>query len=182
VATACRVAAGRRWPPRTGTTLLEPASKNETLPNAPATGERTALQGYRWQHDQLAAIVYDSLLNKTFESMRLVDPTAGKVDDLVLIRTTGPTGHQFKSTEAAGARLPRRVLRDAFDTVAWVPWLAAIEDEAGAYGNRHREGLTGRPDLGTPSDLAHSCMRFRYGTSRQSKYVGKCATRLPPTQ
>ncbi|HSO95576.1 MAG TPA: hypothetical protein VLV81_06010 [Acidimicrobiia bacterium] len=28
------------------------------------------------------------------------------------------------------ARLPRRVLRDAFDTVAWVPWLAAIDDDA----------------------------------------------------
>jgi hypothetical protein len=28
------------------------------------------------------------------------------------------------------ARLPRGVLREAFETVAWVPWLAAIEDDS----------------------------------------------------
>jgi hypothetical protein len=69
----------------------------------PGTGERNALRGYRWQYDQLASIVYDSLINQTFVSLRLTDPMAGKVDDLVLMTTAGSAGHQFKSEEPAGA-------------------------------------------------------------------------------
>jgi hypothetical protein len=36
-----------------------------------------------WQYDQLAARVYDSLLDGSFIELRLVDPRVGKVDDLV---------------------------------------------------------------------------------------------------
>jgi hypothetical protein len=36
-----------------------------------------------WQYDQLAARVYDSLLDGSFIELRLVDPRVGNVDDLV---------------------------------------------------------------------------------------------------
>jgi hypothetical protein len=48
-----------------------------------ADGERQAIRGYMWQYDQLAARVYDSLLDGSFIELRLVDPRVGKVDDLV---------------------------------------------------------------------------------------------------
>ena len=56
---------------------------------APASGERAALRGYRWQYDHIAARVYNALLDSDLESLRLTDPKAGRVDDLVLIRS-GP--------------------------------------------------------------------------------------------
>ncbi len=69
------------------------------MDRSPASGERNALRGYRWQYDQLASIVYDSLLDGAFQSLRLTDPEAGKVDDLVLITGNERAGHQFKSEE-----------------------------------------------------------------------------------
>jgi hypothetical protein len=62
-----------------------------------ASGEQSALRGYHWQYDQLAAIAYAALCDGTFVSIRLADPFAGKVDDLVLVDSSGTTGHQFKS-------------------------------------------------------------------------------------
>lgn len=67
--------------------------------SAAADGERSALRGYAWQYNQLAARVYDSLCDDTFELLRLVDPEVGKVDDLVLVTTRGSSGFQFKSQE-----------------------------------------------------------------------------------
>ena len=65
----------------------------------PAAGERAALRGYRWQYDHIAARVYDALLDGDFISLRLTDPDAGRVDDLVLVRRGRVDGYQFKSAE-----------------------------------------------------------------------------------
>jgi hypothetical protein len=67
-----------------------------------ASGERNALRGYRWQYDQLSAIVYDALLDDELQSLRLTDPEAGKVDDLVLVTATRRSGYQFKSAQPPG--------------------------------------------------------------------------------
>ena len=56
------------------------------MTRAPALGERAALRGYRWQYDHAAELVYDALTDEDFEELRLTDPTAGRVDDLVLLR------------------------------------------------------------------------------------------------
>ncbi|MXY34486.1 MAG: ATP-binding protein, partial [Boseongicola sp. SB0664_bin_43] len=64
---------------------------------SPASGERAALRGYRWQYDHIASRVYDALLNGDLESMRLADPDAGRVDDLVLIRKGRIDCYQFRS-------------------------------------------------------------------------------------
>lgn len=66
---------------------------------APASGERAALRGYRWQYDHIAARVYNALLDSDLESLRLTDPKAGRVDDLVLIRTGRVDCYQFRSVE-----------------------------------------------------------------------------------
>ena len=67
--------------------------------HAPATGEHAALRGFLWQYDHIAALVYDSLTDDSFDTLRLVDPDAGRVDDLVLIRHGRTDGYQFKSAE-----------------------------------------------------------------------------------
>ena len=67
-----------------------------------ASGERKALRGYRWQYDHIADLVYDALYEGDFVSIRLTDPEAGRVDDLVL-RCLGRTdAYQFKSAEYGG--------------------------------------------------------------------------------
>lgn len=63
----------------------------------PAAGERDAVRGYRWQYDHIAHTVYDAFLDGNFEALRLTDPEAGRVDDLVLVRRGRVDGYQFKS-------------------------------------------------------------------------------------
>jgi hypothetical protein len=79
--------------------------------SAAAHGERNAVRGYRWQYIQLAARVFDTLLDDSFVRLRLVDPTVGKVDDLVLVTTAGTTGHQYKSEGDPGTLTLADLLR-----------------------------------------------------------------------
>ena len=67
------------------------------MTRAPALGERDAQRGYRWQYDHSAALIYDALVDNDFEELRLTDPTAGRVDDLVLVRGGRTEAYQFKS-------------------------------------------------------------------------------------
>ena len=67
-----------------------------------ASGERQALRGYRWQYDHIASLVYDALYDGDFLSVRLTDPEAGRVDDLVLRRRGRIDAFQFKSAEYGG--------------------------------------------------------------------------------
>ena len=78
----------------------------------PASGERAALRGYRWQYDHIAARVYDALLDGDFKSLRLTDPDAGRVDDLVLIRRGRADGYQFKSAAFNRYLTFRQVITD----------------------------------------------------------------------
>ena len=67
------------------------------LQRPPAAGERDAVRGFQWQYDHIAAQVYDGLVDDTFVSLRLTDPEAGRVDDLVLESINGTAGYQYKS-------------------------------------------------------------------------------------
>ncbi len=78
----------------------------------PASGERSALRGYQWQYDHIAALVYDALLNHDLESLRLTDPDAGRVDDLLLIRRGRVDGYQFKRVESPNALTFNDVVRN----------------------------------------------------------------------
>ena len=72
------------------------------MPQSSASGERQALRGYRWQYDHIATLVYDALYEGDFGSLRLTDPEAGRVDDLVLRRRGRTDAYQFKSAEYDG--------------------------------------------------------------------------------
>ena len=82
------------------------------MSHAPATGERTAARGYRWQYDHIAALVYDALYDSDFVALRLTDPLAGRVDDLVLVRHGRTDGYQFKSVEFDRALTFNQVVHD----------------------------------------------------------------------
>ncbi len=79
---------------------------------APAAGGRSALRGYRWQYDHIAALVYDALLDGDFVALRLTDPDAGRVDDLVLVRRGRTDAYQFKSVEFDSYLTFKQVIRD----------------------------------------------------------------------
>ena len=79
---------------------------------APASGERTALRGYRWQYDHIASRVYNALLDGDLESLRLTDPQAGRVDDLLLIRSGRVDFYQFRSVEHDHALTFKQVVRN----------------------------------------------------------------------
>ena len=66
--------------------------------DTPAEGERNAVRGYLWQYDHAAARVYEGLLEGDLDLLRLTDPEAGRVDDLVLVRGGRAHGYQFKSS------------------------------------------------------------------------------------
>ena len=79
---------------------------------APASGERAALRGYRWQYDHIASRVYNALLDGDLESLRLTDPKAGRVDDLLLIRSGRVDCYQFRSVEHDRALTFKQVIRN----------------------------------------------------------------------
>ena len=81
------------------------------MTHAPASGERAALRGYRLQYDHIAARVYDALLDGEFHAVRLADPDAGRVDDLVLIRSDRTDGYQIKSIEHDSYLTFRQLIR-----------------------------------------------------------------------
>ena len=78
----------------------------------PAEGERSAVRGYLWQYDHAAARVYEGLLEGDLDLLRLTDPEAGQVDDLVLVRGGRAHGFQFRSSRFP-AGLTFRQLIDA---------------------------------------------------------------------
>ena len=77
-----------------------------------ASGERQALRGYRWQYNHIATLVYDALYDGDFVSLRLTDPEAGRVDDLVLSRRGRTDAYQFKSTEHESYVTFNRMIQD----------------------------------------------------------------------
>ena len=77
-----------------------------------ASGERQALRGFRWQYDHIATRVYDALYDGDFVSLRLTDPEAGRVDDLVLNRRGRADAYQFKSAEHNGYVTFQQIVRN----------------------------------------------------------------------
>lgn len=66
-------------------------------------GERTAMLGYVPQYEIAAGLIYDALLDGCLEWVRVADPDAGSVDD-ILISTTGRVdAYQVKWAEYTNA-------------------------------------------------------------------------------
>ena len=109
------------------------------MAHAPAAGESAALRGYRWQYDHIAALVYDALLDGDFVTLRLTDPDARQVDDLVLVRRGRTDAYQFKSVQFRGSITFNQVVRDRRTRSGnWAPSLVRSLAE-GWEGLRSRE-------------------------------------------
>ena len=65
----------------------------------PSEGERNARRGYLRQDDFSARRIYSLLLKRTFLWVRLPDPKAGVLDDLVLGTAEGVFAYQIKSSK-----------------------------------------------------------------------------------
>ena len=102
-----------------------------------ASGEQAALRGYRWQYDQIAKLVYDAILDGKLVSVRLTDPNAGQVDDLVLVRTGRTDAYQFKSGSNKSVTF-RRITHEPTNRSASNP-LTWIQTLANAWRNLRRD-------------------------------------------
>ena len=82
------------------------------MSGTPAEGERNAVRGYLWQYDHAAARVYEALFEGDLDLLRLTDPEAGRVDDLVLVRGGRAHGYQFRSSRFATGLTFRQLVND----------------------------------------------------------------------
>ncbi len=71
------------------------------LTTSPASGEAEALAGYIWQYDHVALMAYEALGDGELVEVVLIDPSAGRVDDCVLLLKSGLHAYQFKSPSDA---------------------------------------------------------------------------------
>ncbi|MGP1272742.1 MAG: ATP-binding protein [Phycisphaerales bacterium] len=66
---------------------------------APAEGERRAMTGYLPQYEIAAWSIMRHLREQSFESIRLGDTDAGRVDDFIILSTNAVDGHSVKWSE-----------------------------------------------------------------------------------
>lgn len=66
------------------------------MTNAPQSGEQSALHGYHWQYDHIARLVYDAIVDSSFDSLTLASTDAGQVDDLLLFLNGSRHAIQYK--------------------------------------------------------------------------------------
>jgi hypothetical protein len=67
------------------------------MPQAPLSGEQSAIHGFRWQYDHIARLVYNSIVDADFDRLHLVSTDAGQIDDLVLDTRLRRDAYQYKS-------------------------------------------------------------------------------------
>ena len=73
------------------------------MSNTPsAKGEQSALTGYDWQYRNAARLTYDALLTRELQSIRLVDPDAGQIDDFIITRSGHTDAYQFRQSSQPG--------------------------------------------------------------------------------
>ena len=62
----------------------------------PASGERAAISGYSAQYIVAAEIIYEHIKRGSLDWIRLIDPEAGRVDDVVIGSTGRVDAYQVK--------------------------------------------------------------------------------------
>jgi hypothetical protein len=77
-------------------------STPNTAKTAPADGERRALRNLSAQYQVAAKLIYTSLLDGELEWIRLVDPDAERLDDIVIGRPGRVDAYQVKWSEYRG--------------------------------------------------------------------------------
>ena len=73
------------------------------MSNTPsATGEQRALIGYDWQYRNAARLTYDALRSRELQSISLIDPNAGQLDDFIITSGGHTDAYQFKHSRQPG--------------------------------------------------------------------------------
>lgn len=80
---------------------------------APAEGERRALRNLSAQYHVAASLVRDALLDGELEWVRLVDPEAGRLDDVVIGRPGRVDAYQVKWSAYRGTVTFRQLITDS---------------------------------------------------------------------
>ena len=60
------------------------------------------MTGYDWQYRNAARLTYDALRNRELQSIRLVDPEAGQLDDFIITSGGHTDAYQFKHSRQRG--------------------------------------------------------------------------------
>jgi hypothetical protein len=66
------------------------------IPKSPADGERRSLRNLTAQYLVASMLVYDAIRSGELDWMRLVDPEAGRLDDVVIGRSGRVDAYQIK--------------------------------------------------------------------------------------
>lgn len=66
------------------------------MTKVPLPGEQAAMHGFRWQYDHIARLVYDAIVDSSFDSLTLASTDAGQVDDLLLFLKGSRHAIQYK--------------------------------------------------------------------------------------
>jgi|GEM_PF-1893458 len=91
---------------------------------APAEGERRAMTGYLPQYELAAWSIMRHLREQTFESVRLGDAEAGRVDDFVILSTNAVDGHSVKWSENRDTVTYRDFTKARDKAPCWIAQLA----------------------------------------------------------
>lgn len=90
----------------------------------PADGERRAMVGYLPQYEVAASVILRLLRLGTFEFVRIADPEAGRVDDVVVASTGRIDGHSVKWAEFPELITFNELVRDRGTAPPWIAQLA----------------------------------------------------------
>ena len=104
----------------------------------PATGEQSALTGYDWQYRNAARLTYGALRNRELQSIRLVDPEAGQLDDFIITSGGHTDAYQFKHSRQRGG-LTFKNLISITTTVKHPNARSLIADVAASWDLMQRE-------------------------------------------
>lgn len=90
----------------------------------PSSGERAAITGYNAQYRVAASLILPLLANETLTAIRIADPRAGRVDDLILRSQEAVRAFQIKWSRYGGPLTFSELTRETNDEPALIASLA----------------------------------------------------------
>lgn len=108
------------------------AKNSERVGARPADGERRAIRNLSAQYRVAATLIYDALLAHDLEWVRLVDPEAGRLDDVVIARPGRIDAYQIKWSEYRNEIRFRDLVEES--TVSGKPYPAPFRLMADGWG------------------------------------------------
>ena len=107
------------------------------MTSSPAEGERRAIIGYWGQYRMAALLILQSLREDWLESIRLADPKAERVDDLLIFSQGRVDAYQIKWSQYGGSFTFNNLVRPSDRTPSLIDQLASGWRSLGeTYPNR----------------------------------------------